>query len=118
MANLCCAAEEVIIHTVLDSMNGVEHTSVNVIGRYCIVKHCPVECCAPTQSMVDALNDKFLGATVQEAGQEEDEEESGMSREQLTRYLFVFLLWALFAGKSNLIPLYCLAPSSCGLLLH
>ena len=66
VANLCCAGEEKIIHRVLGEMSDVEDLSVNVIGRYAVLKHCPFECCAPVGSILHALNNEHLGASVQE----------------------------------------------------
>jgi len=75
IANLCCSGEEVIIRTVLEGFRGIEHVAINVVGRYAVIKHCPTSCCAPTDRMVDALNEKYLGASVQEVGAEEENEE-------------------------------------------
>lgn len=70
IANLCCAGEERIIRTSLEGLHGVESVAVNIIGRYAIIKHCPVDCCAPTSNIVDILNDQRLGASIQEANEE------------------------------------------------
>jgi Cd2+/Zn2+-exporting ATPase len=75
IANLCCSGEESIIRVALDVFEGIEHVAVNVVGRYAVIKHCPEVCCAPTDRMVDALNEKLLGATVQEVGGEDEKEE-------------------------------------------
>ena len=75
VANLCCAGEEAIIMSTLNPFNGVESIKTNVIGRYAIVKHCPEECCSPSERMVEKLCEARLGASIQEAGDETDEEQ-------------------------------------------
>ena len=75
IANLCCSGEEVIIRSVLDGFRGIEHVAINVVGRYAVVKHCGTACCAPTDRMIDALNEKYLGASIQEVGADEENEE-------------------------------------------
>jgi Cd2+/Zn2+-exporting ATPase len=77
IANLCCAGEERIIRRVIGDMNHIEELSVNVIGRYAVMKHCSIECCAPASTIVDNLNKERLGASIQEhydAAEEEQEE--------------------------------------------
>lgn len=66
VANLCCAGEEKIIRNVLRDVTGVEHIAINIIGRYAIIKHCPVECCAPSEKIVKLLNDMQLGVSIQD----------------------------------------------------
>jgi Zn2+/Cd2+-exporting ATPase len=73
VANLCCAGEEKIIRTSLEPVVGVEHIAVNVIGRYAVVKHCAMTCCAPADRLVEILNEKYLGASIQETAGGEDE---------------------------------------------
>ena len=78
IANLCCAGEEKIIYSCLESFVGVsiENIAVNVIGRYAIIKHCSMQCCAPTEKIIEILNLKHLGASIQEvAGNGENEKE-------------------------------------------
>lgn len=31
-----------------------------------MIKHCPVSCCAPAEKVVSILNEKYLGASIQE----------------------------------------------------
>ena len=57
--------------------HGVESVAVNTIGRYCVVRHCPVECCAPVAKIVALLNAERLGAAVQESGTEGEEDGEG-----------------------------------------
>jgi Zn2+/Cd2+-exporting ATPase len=71
VANLCCAGEERIIRTTLEDICGIEEISVNIIGRYAIIKHCAMTCCAPTDRIVDMLNGKQLGVSIQEANDHE-----------------------------------------------
>jgi Cd2+/Zn2+-exporting ATPase len=73
VANLCCVLEENLVHAVLSKMNGVEKATVNTIGKYVIVRHCRSNCCAPTSKIVAALNEKRLGASVQEVGTDDDD---------------------------------------------
>lgn len=75
VANLCCAGEEKIIREALGKMTGVEHVAVNIVGRYAVVKHCAVDCCAPGQKIVDTLNDLHLGVSIHEVADGEDENE-------------------------------------------
>ena len=75
IANLCCAGEERIILASLSGMHGIDRVDVNVIGRYAIVKHCAVICCAPSELIIQKLNAKHLGASVAEAFGEENEED-------------------------------------------
>lgn len=71
IANLCCAGEERIIRATLEDICGVEDISINIIGRYAIVKHCGMTCCAPAEKIADLLNGKQLGASIQEANDHE-----------------------------------------------
>lgn len=61
IANLCCSGEEKMIYASLQDVNGIDDIAVNIIGRYAIIKHCPVSCCAPIDKMVFLLNEKYLG---------------------------------------------------------
>lgn len=47
-------------------MKYVQDLSINVIGRYAVMKHCPFTCCAPAGLIVDNLNKERLGASIQE----------------------------------------------------
>lgn len=71
IANLCCAGEERIIRSSLEDVCGVEEISINIIGRYAIIKHCSMTCCAPAEKIADILNGKQLGASIQEANDNE-----------------------------------------------
>eukprot|EP01040_Poterioochromonas_malhamensis_P008920 gene8920-9657_t len=95
VANLCCAGEEKIIRATLANLTGVEHIAVNVIGRYVVVKHCSVECCAPTVKMVDMLNAKQLGVSIQEVGGSNTVEEESIDLIQLLHVTFVAILFVI-----------------------
>lgn len=96
IANLCCAMEERLIHSALSSQNGIESVVVNVVGRYAIVKHCPVACCAPTEKIVSLLNAERLGAAVQEAGESTDALDEKVDRLQIAYVTVLMVL--LFTG--------------------
>lgn len=53
-------------------MVGIDHVDVNIIGRYAVVKHCSVACCAPVSKIVDTLNSQMLGASVAEANADDE----------------------------------------------
>lgn len=75
VANLCCIQEEILIKSLLDGVKGVEGVSVNVVGKYAIIKHCPISCCAPTESIMALLNDNRLGVSVRDTSGDDDEED-------------------------------------------
>lgn len=75
VANLCCAMEEKIIMRSLRDYPGIERVTVNIIGRYAMITHCAVACCAPPAKIVDILNNERLGASLQESGGELDDED-------------------------------------------
>jgi cation transport ATPase len=96
IANLCCAGEEQIIRSTLTGVRGIECVDVNVIGRYAIVKHCPVPCCAPSTIIIDKLNVRHLGASVAEAaGDEETDLDQELSKFTLFHVAVVFSLFIL-----------------------
>ena len=64
VSNLCCSGEEKMIYTSLQNINGITEISVNIIGRYAVIKHCPIQCCAPTDRIVFLLNEKYLGILI------------------------------------------------------
>jgi len=94
IANLCCAGEERIIKTTLNAMIGIEEVAVNVVGRYAIVKHCGVSCCAPADTIVTKLNEQRLGASIQEANSSPDDEED--ERMDYSQVLHDFIVTFLF----------------------
>ena len=82
VASLCCSGEERIIRKILSDMKGISNFTVNILGKYVIVQHCPRECCSSSALLAEKLNEMRLGATFQEIGDEtsttddEDEKES------------------------------------------
>ena len=66
VANLCCIKEELILRRTLENVTGIEHVSVNLVGKYAIIKHCNVDCCAPSNKILNLLNEKHLGVSVQD----------------------------------------------------
>jgi Cd2+/Zn2+-exporting ATPase len=97
VANLCCAGEEKLIREALGKMTGVEHVAVNVIGRYAIVKHCPVECCAPGTEIMNVLNELRLGVSIHDVGdQDEKDNENSWSTESNVQMLHVGCVFGLF----------------------
>jgi Cd2+/Zn2+-exporting ATPase len=90
VTNLCCAGEEAIILSAVTTFRGVESVNTNVVGRYCLVKHCPEMCCAPAAAIVDKLNSHRLGASIQEVHDEEDNsKEKGPSIEKNLHAVFI-----------------------------
>ena len=67
VANLCCSGEEKIINNILHQVIGIYEVSINTIGRYAIIKHCPNECCTSIEDIINKLNEVKLGASIQEA---------------------------------------------------
>jgi len=96
VANLCCAGEERIIRNTIAKLSGVREVSVNVIGRYIVVKHCPNPCCTPAYLIRDRLNDKRLGASIQEVGSDEEEDEKSDLKPDILQLAFATVLIALF----------------------
>jgi Zn2+/Cd2+-exporting ATPase len=93
VANLCCAGEEKIVRSCLEGMNGIENIAVNVVGRYIVIKHCAVMCCAPGDKIVEILNAKHLGASIQEAA---GTDEGGVEKYDWIRIVHTFLVFLLF----------------------
>lgn len=93
VANMCCAGEERLIRSTLESVTGVEHIAVNLVGRYVLIKHCPVECCAPAQRIMDMLNALHLGVTIQDISDTRPAEEQGID---IKHTVHIALLCVLF----------------------
>lgn len=74
IANLCCIQEDILIQATLKDIKGVDSIVVNVVGKYAIVKHCGINCCAPTELILQKLNDKRLGASVRDVNSDESED--------------------------------------------
>jgi Zn2+/Cd2+-exporting ATPase len=98
VANLCCAGEESLIRSCIEGLHGVRAVSVNVVGRYAIVKHCPVDCCAPTSKLLGLLNDQRLGASVQEANDSPDDDNAEAYVDVLYLAYWLLLLSLFIAG--------------------
>jgi Cd2+/Zn2+-exporting ATPase len=61
-------------------VKGIDKVDVNIVGRYCVIKHCPLDCCAPPLQIVEILNKKRLGASIQEVAEQSiDTEDDGVS---------------------------------------
>ena len=73
VASLCCAGEEAVIRNSLKNITGIESVKVNIIGRYMVVRHCPVQCCAPVEKIIDILNAKKLGVSINETNECDEE---------------------------------------------
>ena len=69
--------------------------SVNIIGRYAIVKHCPEDCCAPASLLVDKLNEKRLGVAIQEANDDENQEVERVDKAKIAHTLLIFALFVI-----------------------
>lgn len=92
--NLCCSGEEKIIRSSLEKMTGIENIAVNIIGRYAVVKHCQEACCAPSERIIQILNDKYLGASIQEVADEDSSEvEFRISTFDTVHVFLVFILF-------------------------
>eukprot|EP00596_Hydrurales_sp_CCMP1899_P005052 CAMPEP_0119041538 /NCGR_PEP_ID=MMETSP1177-20130426/12527_1 /TAXON_ID=2985 /ORGANISM="Ochromonas sp, Strain CCMP1899" /LENGTH=735 /DNA_ID=CAMNT_0007007663 /DNA_START=227 /DNA_END=2434 /DNA_ORIENTATION=+ len=70
---MCCIQEVTLIHKLLDDLKGVEEVGINLIGRSAVIKHCSVGCCAPSVKILSILQEQRLGASIQEAGAEDEE---------------------------------------------
>jgi cation transport ATPase len=68
VANLCCAGEEKLILDTLKNFSGIEDISINILSRSAVIKHCNVDCCAPSGKIIDQLNALHLGVSIQDIG--------------------------------------------------
>lgn len=96
VANLCCSGEERIIRSTLEGLNGIENVAVNLIGRSITVKHCPEACCMPVMIIIEKLNEKHLGASLQDVNDGLDEEIEPASR--MFMLFLIFLISVFIAG--------------------
>lgn len=98
IANLCCSGEEKMIRDVLNKMKGISEVSINVVARSAVIKHCPIPCCSPIESIITNLNKEKLGASVHESlDDDEGFTESSISliagsHAALTFFLFIISL--------------------------
>ena len=97
VANLCCAGEERIIMKSLTNVHGINSVSVNIIGRYAVVKHCPAHaCCASVEKIIDILNSQRLGASIFEISDDNDETKTEASFD-ISKAIQALFVWACFA---------------------
>lgn len=90
---MCCSGEEKIIMSTLQHLKGVESISINTIGRNAIIKHCPIPCCTSPERIVELLNEKYLGASIQELNDAEEEAEEGFAQFEAIHTCAVDLLF-------------------------
>jgi cation transport ATPase len=111
VANLCCAGEERIIMKSLANVHGVNSVSVNIIGRYAIVRHCPAhECCASVDKIINILNSQRLGASIFEISDDDDSKPEEPF--DFVKGIQVLMVWACFAvGLSLGVNLNMFLPS-------
>jgi Cd2+/Zn2+-exporting ATPase len=74
-------------------MHGVDDVKVNVIGRYAVVKHCPIPCCAPLETIIDKLNEKNLGVSIMEDLGDGEEDEEALDYFAIAQLLFITLFF-------------------------
>lgn len=102
VANMCCASEEKTIRQVLAVFKdgAIENVSVNVIGRYAVLKHCPQPCCAPVDRIVKDLNDKMLGVSIQENFEDsvEADQSEAVSSLSIAHLVLTLILFAFGSG--------------------
>ena len=79
IANLCCIQEDILIKATLKDMKGVDNIVVNVVGKYAVVKHCNINCCAPIDIILQKLNDKRLGASIRNVDSDASDEEKTLT---------------------------------------
>lgn len=103
--NMCCAGEERLIRTSLEGMTGIESVAVSIVGKYVIIRHCAVECCAPIAKILDVLNDKKLGVTLQESADDDSADTVGpidyFSVALVAVLLLLFILGVIFHLRGN-----------------
>jgi cation transport ATPase len=69
---------------------------VNIVGRYIVVKHCAVSCCAPSDKIVEMLNKQHLGVSIQEIHASSPENEAKTEAIDLAPLANVAAVWTLF----------------------
>jgi Cd2+/Zn2+-exporting ATPase len=82
----------------LENVNGVESIAVNIIGRYIVVKHCVVECCAPSEKIIGILNSKHLGVSIQDVAGKDGGLENVEETLDKIFLLYACVLWVFFIG--------------------
>lgn len=103
--NICCDAEVRLIDRILKPMKGVEDVKTNALTKLVMVTHCPVDCCASVEHLVDSLNAAHLGATLLSKG----EDSAAAARPSATelakehaKWLHAGVVWALFIAGTAL----------------
>jgi Cd2+/Zn2+-exporting ATPase len=77
----------------LQQLKGVESILINTVGRNAVIKHCPVPCCASPEMLVDLLNEKYLGASIQELNDGDDDTDEEITYLENFHVLMVLLLF-------------------------
>lgn len=115
ISNLCCSGEEKIVRYILQDLHGIEDVSINIIGRYAVVKHCNMTCCAPADHIVTLLNEKQLGASIQEAHTDDDNHHDDPEYVNIAHALIVILLFliAMLIDLTSSLDNHSLAYISC-----
>jgi Cd2+/Zn2+-exporting ATPase len=96
VANLCCAGEEKLIHSTLEKMVGIDHVAVNIIGRYAMIKHCTMDCCSPSEKIMESLNQVHLGVSIQDINNADENGHEKLSWSEFGHRLYVMLVAVLF----------------------
>ena len=92
--NICCAKERKLVQETLESLEGVESTAVNVIGRVVYVRHDP-EVTSPTE-LVGKLNRVHLGSSIMETGFIQPDGRSESLPFKLSSFLIYILIQSVF----------------------
>ena len=88
--NICCAMEIKLVQETLETLEGVESISVNVVGRVAYVRHNP-EVTPPTE-LVSALNRVHLGASIMETGSNQSDGGSENLPPKMASFLVYLLI--------------------------
>ena len=103
--NICCPKEARIVQEELEKLSGINTIRVNVLGRVAYISHDQDKVTPP--DLLESLNKRHLGASIVEAGSEEDVER-GFPRKLkillailvLQAVLFAVALGAMFSLKA------------------
>lgn len=79
--------------TTLQHLRGVESILINTVGRNAVVKHCPIPCCTPPEKLVELLNEKYLGASIQELTDGDSELEDQATQVENVHVLTILALF-------------------------
>eukprot|EP01038_Epipyxis_sp_PR26KG_P006292 gene6292-8665_t len=87
VSNLCCVGEERLIHSLLKPQLGILEVDVNIITRSAVVKHCTK--LTPIIKILELLNSKYLGASVEEIDEiEEDQNDIERNENKSDSYIY------------------------------